>query len=104
MQPPSIIIRPRNSYETVGDNKVVYSNKLKQLKVAYKADTSKTKLHVNCKHGFGLGTRGNFVPFDAVDNNSILLDKDNDSEKEIIHFKFETKQKQSGSKYIHNTG
>ena len=64
---------------------------MKQLKVANKTDTSQTKLHVNCKHGFGLGTRRNFVPFDAADNNYILLDKDNDSEKEIIHFKFETK-------------
>ena len=50
-----------------------------------KSITSQSKLHVYCKHGFGLYTRGSFICIflDDLDNISILLDEDNDLDEEI---------------------
>ena len=49
-----------------------------------KSITSHIKLHIYCKHGFGLHTRGSFIlSLDNLNNIFILLDKDNNFEKEV---------------------
>ena len=73
---------------------------------------SQTKLHVYCKHGFGLPTEeALFVSSDDLGNISILLNENNDLEEEITHlfnevsifiFKFEKPHNQSGFKYTKN--
>ena len=52
-----IVNRPRNGYETVGDNRAVSIDSFKQPEVANKVDYVTSKLHVYCKHGFELHTR-----------------------------------------------
>ena len=53
----NIVNRPRNGFETVSNIKVTSVHNFKQHDVANKANTSQTKLHVYCKHGFELHTR-----------------------------------------------
>ena len=100
--------RRRNGYETVGDIKVAFIDSFKQLEVTNKVDTSKTKLHVFCKHG--THEKASFVSLDDLGNISILLDEVNNLEEEITHlfnevFLFSSLKKypnQSGSKYTQN--
>ena len=65
--------------------KVVSIDSLNSLTTQIKLITSQTKLHVNCKHGLGLHTRGIFVCIFRCLDISNLLDEDNDLEEEIAH-------------------
>ena len=59
---------------------------LNNLRLQIKSITSQTKLHLYCKHAFGLHTQASFVFFlDYLGNISFLLDEDNDLKEEIIN-------------------
>ena len=75
---------------------------LNNLRLQIKSITSQTKLHVYCKHDFGLHTRGSLIS--TLDSTKIMMLK----KKLLIYlmkyfiFKFGKKHNQSGSKYTQN--
>ena len=74
---------------------------LNNLRSQLKSITLQIKLHVYCKHGFGLHNEEvSCISLDDLNNIFVLLDKDNDLEEGITHllnevsifiFKFEKK-------------
>ena len=52
-----------NGYETVGNIRKISLIPLNNLRSQIKSITSETKLHVYCKYGFGLHTRGRELYF-----------------------------------------